>query len=184
MRPLPIAALLLTPLLHGEERTVAIHGDWSLLAIDGDEGPVHVGQTDVEVRHDAEDREGNRRATIPLRMGCSGRPALERFVLLDVDVAFASYRVDWRTGNKPPLVLRSEGMEVFDEFDAQDVSAQASEGGFALIRLRDPRGSLVREDEGWPKLYIVKLDGFKETRADLLASCEGERGPEEAADES
>lgn len=131
-----------------------------------------------------------------LRFGCSASDRPLTVLLLreaSGSAYFAeSYAVDWRVGNLPPMHGQGRRMTIFDLFDAPMATEQLLEGEQSndtlVLRLRDPdKGTTDFERRlvgtEWPKLYVAKLDGFKEAHDFIVEKCNEEPTQEFSAND-
>lgn len=188
-----LSVLLSTNVQADGTQQLRAFGSWNVVTWKTPAGhDVYWAQTALDSKHVLEEDDDEDH----LRFGCdaASRPMT---VLLFVEgsgsATYTDYTVDWRVGNLPPMQVAGKRMTLFDLFDSPKATDQLLEGERSndtlVLRLRDPdRGNsdYTRRLVGteWPKLYVAKLDGFKEAHDFVVEKCNEERTQESSANDA
>ena len=190
-----ILSILLSTNVHAEGiRQLHDFGSWGVITWKTETGvDVYWAQTALDSKHVLEeDDDGDH-----LRFGCDAASRPLTVLLLREASGSAlwteSYAVDWRVGNLPPMHGQGGRMQIFDLFDAPMATEQLLEGERSndtlVLRLRDPDKGFTDFDRRlvgteWPKLYVAKLDGFKEAHDFIVEKCNEEPTQESSANDA
>jgi len=187
-------SILLSTNVHAEgTRQLRAFGSWNVVTWKSPAGhDVYWAQTALDSKHVLEeDDDGDH-----LRFGCNAasRPLTELLLVEGSGSAqYTDYTVDWRVGDLPEMQVVGKRMTLFDLFDAPMATEQLLEGersnDVLVLRLLDADKGSTHFDRRmvgteWPKLYVAKLDGFKEAHDFIVKKCNEEPTQESSANDA